>query len=475
MSQVIRTTISCPRCGNTFSAVVEQIIDVGRDPQAKQRFLSGRINMIACPSCGSTFGVGTPLLYHDPSKKLLIIHVPMQISMPPQERERVIGDLTRRVTDSVPQAQRGAYLLNPKQALTIPGMIDMILDADGITEEMREAQRAKMHVLNLFLQTRPEGWEALIEEQDANIDEEFFQILLSTVQNAADTGRPEMAEALSMLYNILLQSTTTGQALLQAMQTQEATLQQVAQELQEMGDDLTREDFMDLVLNSRGDENRLQALVSLIRPAFDYGFFQELTARIETTNGREQEELLHLREQLTALTSVIDQQTQAVLQRATETLRVILNSQDIDAAIRPRLDQIDDTFLAVLQANIQQAEKAGDEPTLQRLQQVLDRVLVIIRDSAPPQIKLINEIMTQTDDAAAYALIEARAPQFGPELLDLMDAVADDLEQNGQEDNADRLREFCDFATDYVGDAPSFGPDHHHHHDHDHGDHDHED
>jgi transposase-like protein len=456
MSQVVRTTISCPRCGHTFSAVVEQIIDVGRDSQAKQRFLSGRVNMIACPSCGSTFAVGTPLMYHDPAKKLLIVHVPMQINMSTTERERVIGDLTRRVTDSVPQAQRGAYLLTPKQALTIPGMIDMILDADGITADMREAQRAKMQVVNLFLQSQPDGWAALVDEHDDHIDEEFFQILLATVQNAAETGRPEVSEVLTGLYSFLLQNTTIGQSLLQAIQAQEATLQQVAQELEEMGDDMTREDFMDLVLDSMDDDDRLQALVSLIRPAFDYGFFQALTDQIEAADGDEQADLSQLREKLSQLTTAIDAQTQAVLQRATETLRVILNSQDIDAAIRPRLDQIDDTFLAVLQANIQAAEKAEDMQTLERLQRVLDHILTLIRDSAPPQIKLINEIMSQADDNDAYALIEDRAPEFGPELLDLMDAVADDLEANGQEDTAERLRDFCDFAAEHVGDAPRY-------------------
>ena len=465
MSQVVRTTLSCPQCGTSFPAVVEQIIDVGRDPQAKQRFLSGRINMIACPQCGNTFAVGTPLLYHDPAKKLLIVHVPMQLNVSTQEREGVIGDLTRRVVDSVPQAQRGAYLLNPKQALTIPGMIDTILDADGITEEMRDAQRAKMQVLNLFLQTRPDGWEDLLDEQDEHIDDEFFQILMATVQNAAETGRPDMAEVLSGLYNFLLQNTTAGMTILEAMQAQEGAMQQVAEELQTLGEDMTREDFMTLVLESMGDGARLQALVSLIRPAFDYGFFQALTEHIDATQGDEQAALLELREHLTTLASTIDEQTQVVLQRATETLRIIINSEDIDAAIRPRLEQIDDTFLAVLQANIQQAEQSGDQATLGRLQQVLERVLAIIRDSAPPQIKLINEIMTQANDDDAYGLIEARAPEFGPELLDLMDAVADDLDQNGQEDNAERLREFCDFAADHVGDAPNFGPDH----DHDHG------
>jgi hypothetical protein len=192
-----------------------------------------------------------------------------------------------------------------------------------------------------------------------------------------------------------------------------------------------------------------------------------LTGRIEASNGTERDSLLHLRQQLTDFTSLIDQQTQAVLQRATETLRVILNSQDIDAAIRPRLDQIDDTFLAVLQANIQQAEKAGETQTLQRLQQILDRVLQIIRDSAPPQLQVINAVMTTETDEEAEELIVERAPEFGPELLDLMDAVAADLDESEQPDAAARMRRLADLAAEHVGDVPRF-PAEQHHHDHDH-------
>ena len=68
MSQVVRTSLNCPHCGASFTGIVEQIIDVGRDPQAKQRFLSGRVNMLTCPNCGNSFAIGTPLV-------LSLIHI----------------------------------------------------------------------------------------------------------------------------------------------------------------------------------------------------------------------------------------------------------------------------------------------------------------------------------------------------------------------------------------------------------------
>lgn len=472
MSQVVRTSLTCPRCGTPFTAIIEQIIDVGRDPQAKQRFLSGRINMITCPQCGHTFAIGTPLVYHDPQKELLLIHVPMQINIDQQERERLIGDLTRRVTDSIPAEQRKAYLLQPKQAMTVPGMIDMILDADGITQAMRDAQREKIRVMEMFLQVRPDAWVGILDQQAEHIDHEFLQMMLVQAENAAQTGHGEMAEMLMHLYNFMVQNTEIGQELTAAAQAQEATVREVAQYLQDLGEDITREDFMDLVLDWGDDEERLQALVGLMRPAFDYQFFQDLTGEIEQAEGEEKEWLTELRAMLSELTQIIDQQTQAVLQRAADTLRVIMSSEDLDAAIRPRLQEIDDTFLAVLQANMQAAQQHDDQRTFDRLVEVQEKVLEVLRDAAPPQIKLINEMLMTPNDEAAHALIADRAPDFGPELVELMDVIAADLNQNGQGDQAARLQVLRPFVAEHIGDAPTY--EQHHDHDHDHGhDHDH--
>lgn len=453
MTQVVRTTLACPRCGHRFPAIVEQILDVGRDPQVKTRFLSGRVNMVACPNCGHTLGVGTPLLYHDPNKELLIIHIPMELNISPSERENIIGDLTRRLTNGIPPEKRRAYLLQPKQALTLPGMIDMILDADGITREMREAQREKVRVMEMFLQVSPENWSQVAQEQAAHLDREFLDMLLTLADNAAATGREDMAQGLTVLYSFLLENTPAGQQTLAAAREQERVVREVADRLQQIGSKLTRQDFMAMVLEYADDADRLQALVGLMRPAFDYTFFQELTGRIESASGEERERLTRLRDRLLELTRAIDQQTQAVLQRAADTLRVIVNSEDIDAAIRPRLELIDDTFLAVLQANIQAAEDAGDERTRQRLELVLDRVMAALRESAPPSLRLINDVLSAESEDEARRLIAEQATALGPEFLALIEAIALDLEQSGRREEAQRLHRLRDLAAQTVSSA----------------------
>mgnify|MGYP001816402809 CR=1 FL=1 len=81
MGRPIPTPVNCPNCRQPFSALLEQLIDVTRDPESKQRLLSGRVNQIVCPNCGFNGAASTPILYHDHSKELLVAFVPMELCL----------------------------------------------------------------------------------------------------------------------------------------------------------------------------------------------------------------------------------------------------------------------------------------------------------------------------------------------------------------------------------------------------------
>ena len=85
---------------------VHSIIDVGQDPELKQRFLSGQLNIAVCPNCGSTGMVQVPLLYHDPQREFLGVLVPQEAVRDEAERQRVIGRLTNTLMNRLPPEQR---------------------------------------------------------------------------------------------------------------------------------------------------------------------------------------------------------------------------------------------------------------------------------------------------------------------------------------------------------------------------------
>src|SRR4030042_3880682 len=135
-----RAQITCPNCRQPVVVAVQQLFDVGVNPADKQIFLSSAVNNIECPNCGFRGALGTPVVYHDPDKELLLTFVPPEMKLQLDEQERVIGRMFKQVMDKLAPERRKAYLLSPQSFLTFQSLVERILEADGITKEMIQAQ-----------------------------------------------------------------------------------------------------------------------------------------------------------------------------------------------------------------------------------------------------------------------------------------------------------------------------------------------
>ncbi len=428
------TTITCPNCGTPFQANIEQLIDVSLDPSAKARLLSGRLNVVRCPNCGYTSALSTPLAYHDAEKQLLIVHVPMELGLPKEEMERVIGSFTSAIQQSLPQEQRKGYLFIPKQAFTRQGMIDTILEADGITKEMIDAQRDKMKLVEQFLTTPPDQIADLVKANDAQLDAEFFTLMLAAAESGLAAGREDVAQAVVAIREQLLALSTFGQTALAGQERQQTIIQEVADRLNAMGPKGTRDTLADLVLAlGREDDEKLQVAVGLARQAMDTQFFQVLSNRLmKSKDVAERQHIEQVRKRLSELTAIIDQQNETVIKRATDTLRGLLSTPDVEAAIEQRLELFDDTFLAVLQANIQAAEQARDVAASARLKQLFEKIVAALQSTAPPAVQFINELVSAPTFEDSLAMVQEGAAQFGPELLQWIDVLLEDLSASGE-------------------------------------------
>lgn len=66
MSMIREQQIECPECHTQFPFTVHDSINVGIDPQDKEKVLDMSIFQYHCPHCGKTDIACYPLLYHDP-------------------------------------------------------------------------------------------------------------------------------------------------------------------------------------------------------------------------------------------------------------------------------------------------------------------------------------------------------------------------------------------------------------------------
>jgi hypothetical protein len=448
-----QTVIRCPNCAFQFPVNVETLIDAGQNPQAKVQFLSGNTNTFACPNCGAATHVAAPILYHDLAKELLIAFVPPELNLPKAEREKAIGELMRELTASLPQGAFKSYMFQPREALTMQGMMDQILEADGVTPEMMAAQRERLRLLETLLGAPEETRQSIIEQNDAKIDTQFMQTMTLLAQRMAAEGRGDIAQQLVILQEDLLEFSSFGRVVLEQAQEQEIIVQEVAAAVGAMGDSANRQSFLELAKQYADDDQRLQALVGLARPAFDYVFFQDLTTAIGQSPADERDALELLRDKLLELTQAIDQQTQAVVQDATRLLQALVNAsdEDADALILENLPMIDDAFLSVLMANLQEAEKRGDQAMLMRLENIYARVMGALRETMPPELQFVNELLSAPSEEEAKALIADNAAIYGEGLLATLDAVSDAMTARGESAVVQRIHILREAAEAALG------------------------
>jgi CpXC protein len=451
-----QTQIQCPNCRQPFVATVEQLIDGSADRNAKMRLLSGRTNNVTCPSCGYSFMIATPLVYHDASKELLVIHMPMELNLPREEQERMIGSMTKAIVNSIPQENRKGYLLMPKSALTLQGMIELILEKDGVTKEMLDARREKLRLAEMFLAQDEQTWETTVIEHDAEIDEEFITMLSASAEAAVANGRPDVAERIMDLREKIIELSTFGQELIARAAEERQVMEEVGRSLEKMGQNATREKLLDMVIEyaKEGKNIHISVAVSLVRPAMDYEFFGLLTSMIEAA-ADDKEMLINLRETLLKLTAEMDMQSEAIAQRAVSLLQAIMSSPDIDAAITQSIDQIDDTFMAILAANIENAQKTGHPQVAERLTQIYQRIMAFAQQSAPPALQFLNQVMRIRDEGQAIEAFKAQAGVFGEEMGALLEVLITEVGAQGGSDTLNRLMAFRDALADLPDSQPS--------------------
>jgi hypothetical protein len=425
--------ITCPNCGAPIQADIRQLVDVGQDPSLKGRLLSGSLNRARCGVCGFDGTIATPLVYHDPEHELLLTFVPVEINLKKDEQERLIGQLINRVMDQLPPEQRKAYLLQPQAVLTMQGLVDRVLEEEGISKEEIEAQQAKMRLFEELLRVPEEGVAQFVKDHDDDLDAAFFQLVSLTLQATRD---PRAQEAMSGRLQTLLEESSFGKRL----QAQENEIQAATESLRSLSQEkLTRESLLDLFIDAP-NEDRITALTNLTRPALDYEFFELLTKRIDQTEGEEKSHLEKLRAHVLEVTEEIDNIQKARAAQAASLLKTMLEAEDAEEAVLQALPLIDELFLGTLEANLRVARERNDQEMLNRLEAINKIIQDQIKASMPAGLQFAQELLSLPSEEERSALLEERQDQIDEELLNTLMSSVQQLEQSGQQEGADELR-----------------------------------
>jgi uncharacterized protein YutE (UPF0331/DUF86 family) len=423
-----KTRINCPNCRQPIMADIDQLFDVGQDPTAKQKILSGAFNLASCPNCGFKGMIATPLVYHDPEKGLLLTYFPAELSLPVNEQERIIGPLITRITNSLPQEKRKAYLLQPKAMLTLQTMVERILEADGITKEMIQAQQERMNLLQRLINASDETINETSTKEDKLFDSDFFNLLNRLIETAAINGDQESANRLSDLQKKLLANTTFGKQ----VQEQSKDVEAAIQTLQSAGKSLTREKLLEMVIKAP-NETQLSVLASLARPGMDYEFFSMLSEKIDRARAEGRERLIKLRDQLLEMTRAIDKQMEDRLLQAKKNLNTVMQAPDVTQTMTQNLSVVDEFFVQAFNEEMETARKVGDLEKISKLKQIEE--VVDKANTPPPEVALIQELLESANsEDELNKKFEAHKAEITPEFMEILSNLlvradsGDDLE-----------------------------------------------
>jgi hypothetical protein len=413
-------------------AQVFTVIDVGVQPELKNYLLAGQLNVAVCPNCGTPAMIAAPLIYHDPAKQLFLIHFPQQLNARPDEQERFIGDATSMIMRELPPDAPKGYLLAPRRFLTLNSLLDSVLEADGISREVIEAQRARVELISRMADAFEQGEQQLaaaVAQNKAALDYEFFATLTAFADASAQGGRDESAQLLEALREKLIELTGFDAS----------SLEQPGEQY----DDLNADEAIQRLADAPDAE--LEQAIAELRPVIDYGFFEAWTDRIEAAtqagDSATAERLTARRATILETVERMDKQAQEMFEAGASVLEQILAAPDTAAALREHADKLDEAFLLVLQANAAAAERMGNSQAVARLAEIERLAIEIAQESLTPEERFINDLLAAEKPQDATKMLRQNPRMITADFVKRLNELADQMEGDGRKPLGERLRQ----------------------------------
>jgi len=307
-------------------------------------------------------------------------------------------------------------------------MIQTILGKDGITPEMLKEQQDRVALVERLLQASSPDVRTEIIKQNLNLfDEQFFGLFSRLAQSAAASGQEPVARAMVELQKQLLEETEFGRSLKESV----GELEAATKTLQEVGQGLTREKLLDIVLESPNDA-RLRAYATIARGGMDYQFFQLLSEKIDKASGDERTRLESIREKLLDFTNEMDKQMEARYKQAQEFVEALLAKDDIVKAVRDNLDGFTQDAVDIVNQMLRQASEKSDYTRMGKLQKMVE----ILREvSTPPEVAFIEQLLDAPDDMALDKMLDENKDLLNDQFMEALIGLVAQVEQATEQGN----------------------------------------
>lgn len=434
----MQTQIQCPNCGNQVTADIYQLLDVDQAPQIKQALLSGALNTAQCQNCGWVGQVAAPLVYHESAHDLLMTFVPMELNLPYDQQERMMGQLVRAVVENVPQEKRRAYLLQPQQIFRWQTFMEKIYETEGITPEMLQRQQRQMELLQTLIKADKDVVDYLLKERKSDIDDDtFVQMVQSTLQQAVQAQQSDAMTRLSNLNYHLMTKTEAGKRAEKRQMAMNA-LQQEAK----ANNGVTPQMVANHVIKNMDDDATIDAIVEATG-AISYEFFSAFSQQIDAAaKAGEQKKVARLTEIRTRLLEIYDEMQKVsaqLMMEALKTVNMIAAAPDKLLALQQSAGSIDEAFMITLEQQLEIAQGEADLDRILALKEIKKHVEDMLQQSADPSMQMITAMLQAPSEEQLDQFLEANVQYVNEDLLAGFDALSAELPADAPEQLRQRL------------------------------------
>lgn len=172
MSQKKTYHIQCPKCEGGQDVALYDAINVQTDANLREELMGNRLNGVTCSACGFAFRVDKSMLYHDPTRNLMIYWIPVG----PEDRKRgqkEFSDSIARTTSVVPD---GMALPEIHLVFTRTELVERIFVCEaGLNARIVEYMKYMLHLKNIE-KYPPGDWQFLFNAHDSSSDQLCFVI-----------------------------------------------------------------------------------------------------------------------------------------------------------------------------------------------------------------------------------------------------------------------------------------------------------
>jgi hypothetical protein len=124
MTRLGRSELTCPQCRNRQETDLYHSINVGLNPELRERLFNGEINVFKCESCKTIAAIGQPLLYNDMKRRYCVQYFPPDLLKEDEFLRQYSAEGKLKMEGSIDSiSEHSRYLLVPHIVFDLKEMV----------------------------------------------------------------------------------------------------------------------------------------------------------------------------------------------------------------------------------------------------------------------------------------------------------------------------------------------------------------